>query len=425
MSSILIKKATIIDPNSTQNNKVRDIHIENGIVKNIQTKIELSGKGHTIISEKNLHVCPGLMDFSVDFSEPGDEQKETIISGCKAALAGGFTAVGVQPTNTPARDNKSAIKFTINSAAELGIKVIPYGALSKGLKGEQLSEMYDMYNAGALAFTDFLKPVQHSGLLSRALLYAKNFNGMIISFPYDNTISPNGQMHEGETSTLLGLEGIPSLTEELYVDRDIAINKYNEGRLHFNIISCKNSVDSIAKAKKDKDEISCGTSIYHLIFDDKMLEGFNKDFKTLPPLRSSEERNALLEAVKNGTIDVITSNHQPHEKEITEVEFAIAPFGVIGTQIAFPLALTYLQDYIGLEGIVQSMSINPRTVLQTEVAIIKEGHPADITLFNPTAEWEFNKENNVSLSENTPIMGTKLTGKVIGTILKNKYHSNI
>jgi dihydroorotase len=425
MSSILIKKATIIDPNSAENNKVRDIHIENGIIKNIKAEIELSDKKHHLISEENLHICPGLMDFSVDFSEPGDEQKETIISGCKAALAGGFTAVGIQPTPNPARDNKSAIKFIINSASELGIKVIPYGALSKGLRGEQLAEMYDMYSVGALAFTDYTKPVKHSGLLSRALLYAKNFNGMIISFPYDNTISPNGQMHEGETSTNLGLEGIPSLTEKLYVDRDIAINKYNEGRLHFNIISTKNSVDSIALSKKEKDEISCGTSIYHLIFDDKMLEGFNKDFKTLPPLRSNEERNDLLEAVKNGTIDIITSNHQPHEKEITEVEFAIAPFGIIGTQIAFPLALTYLKDYLGLEGIVQSMSINPRSVLQTEVAIIKEGHHADITLFNPTAEWKFDKKNNLSLSENTPVMETKLTGKVIGTILKNKYHSNI
>ncbi len=424
MSSILIRNATIIDPNSSHNNMVRDIHISNGIIKTIGTNIEISGD-HILISEDNLHVSPGLMDFSVDFSEPGDEQKETLISGCRAALAGGFTAVGIQPTFDPPRDNKGAVNYVTNSVEGLGINAIPYGALSKGLNGEQLSEMYEMYNAGAKAFTDYTKPIKHAGLLSRAILYAKNFNGLIISFPHDQSISPNGLMHEGETSTLLGLEGIPSLSEELFIDRDIAINKYNEGRLHFNVISSQKSISSIAKAKKKNEQISCGTSIYHLIFDDKMLEGFNKDFKMLPPLRSNEDRNALLEGLKDGTIDIITSNHQPHEKEITEVEFAISPFGSIGTQLAFPLALTHLKDFLGLDGIIQNMSINPRSVLQTEIAMLKEGHQADITLFDPTKEWSFSKENNLSLSENTPLIETKLVGKVIGTIIKNKYHSNI
>ena len=425
MSSILIRNATIIDPNSSHNNKVRDIHISNGIIKTIETNIKISGKDHIVISEDNLHICPGLMDFSVDFSEPGNEQKETLISGCKAALSGGFTAVGIQPTFYPPRDNKGAINYVSNSVEGLGINAIPYGALSKGLNGKQLSEMYEMYNAGAKAFTDYTKPIKHAGLLSRAILYAKNFNGLIISFPHDQSISPNGLIHEGETSTLLGLEGIPSISEELFIERDIAINKYNEGRLHFNIISSQKSISSIAKAKKNNEQISCGTSIYHLIFDDKMLEGFNKDFKMLPPLRSHEDRNALLEGLKDGTIDIITSNHQPHEKEITEVEFAIAPFGLIGTQLAFPLALTHLKDFLGLDGIVQNMSINPRSVLQTEIEIVKEGHQANITLFDPTKEWSFSKENNLSLSENTPLIETKLVGKVIGTIIKNKYHSNI
>ncbi|MFL2585720.1 MAG: dihydroorotase [Parvicellaceae bacterium] len=425
MSSILIKNATIIDPNSTHNNMVKDIFISNGFIKKIDTDIKISNEDHIVISEDNLHASPGLMDFSVDFSEPGNEQKETLISGCRAALAGGFTALGIQPTFHPPRDNKGAVNYVTNSVKELGINAIPYGALSKGLNGEQLSDMYEMYNAGAKAFTDHTKPIKHAGLLSRAILYAKNFNGLIISFPHDQSISPKGLMHEGKTSTLLGLEGIPSLSEELFIERDIAINKYNEGRLHFNIISSQKSISSIAKAKKQNEQISCGTSIYHLIFDDNMLEGFNKDFKMLPPLRSNEDRNALLKGLKDGTIDIITSNHQPHEKEITEVEFAIAPFGSIGTQLAFPLALTYLKDFLGLDGIIRNMSINPRSILQTEIVMVKEGHPADITLFDPTKEWKFSKENNLSLSENTPIIETKLIGKVIGTIIKNKYHSNI
>ena len=424
MSSILIKKATIIDPNSAHNNTIKDVLIENGIITSIGNKITPKNKKTKCIEQDNLHLCPGLMDFSVDFGEPGNEQKETLDSGCKAAIAGGFTAVGLQPTSEPPRDNKSAIHFCINSVMNNGINIIPYGALSKGLEGKQLAEMYDMYTAGALAFTDYLNPVEHGGLLSRGLLYAKNFNGMVISFPHDKSISPKGMMHEGKTSTILGVEAIPSLCEELFVKRDIEINKYNNGRLHFNIISTKKSIQSIADAKKDKQQVSCGTSIHHLLFDDEMLDGFNKDFKHLPPLRTKEDRNSLLKAVKNGSIDVITSYHQPNEKEISEVEFAIAPFGSIGTQLAFPLALTHLVDFIGLEGIVKCMSINPRSILQTEIPIIKENHSANITIFNPTKKWTFNKSDNLSLSENTPFFGTELKGAVIGTVLNENYNLN-
>ena len=423
MSFKLIKSATIIDPNSKYNNQVKDLLIENGIIIKIASEI-IQENNCEIISSNNLFVCPGLLDFSVDFSDPGNEQKETIISGSNAALSGGFTAVGLEPTENPARDNKSAIKYCTDFSEEIGINIFPYGAITKNLEGTELAEMYDMYKTGALAFSDSSKPLKNSGLLSRAILYVKNFNGMIISFPYDQTISPNGLMHEGETSTFLGLEGIPSLSEELFVSRDIAINKYNSGRLHFNIISSKGSIEQIKKAKSEKIDISCGTSIYHLIFDDTMLKDFNSDFKILPPLRSNEDRNSLLEAVKDGTIDVITSFHKAHEKEITEVEFSLVPFGCIGTQLAFPLALTYLKDYLGLEQIVQSMSINPRSILKTEIPIIKEGHSAEITLFDPDKKWIFNKESNKSLSENTPLINTEFTGMVIGTIIKNQFHLN-
>jgi len=423
MSFKLIKSATIIDPNSKYNNKVKDLLIENGIIIKIASEI-IQENNCEIISSNNLFVCPGLLDFSVDFSDPGNEQKETIITGSNAALSGGFTAIGLEPTENPARDNKSAIKYCTDFSEEIGINIFPYGAITKNLEGTELAEMYDMYKTGALAFSDSSKPLKNSGLLSRAILYVKNFNGMIISFPYDQTISPNGLMHEGETSTFLGLEGIPSLSEELFVSRDIAINKYNSGRLHFNIISSKGSIEQIKKAKSEKNDISCGTSIYHLIFDDTMLKDFNSDFKILPPLRSNEDRNSLLEAVKDGTIDVITSFHKAHEKEITEVEFSQAPFGCIGTQLAFPLALTYLKDYLGLEQIVQSMSINPRSILKTEIPIIKEGHSAEITLFDPDKKWIFNKESNKSLSENTPLINTEFTGMVIGTIVKNQFHLN-
>ena len=422
MSSILIKNATIIDPNSNFKDLKKDIFIEDGIISRIEENIKADSA--EIITADNLHVCPGLFDFSVDFPEPGNEQKETLKSGFISSISGGFTGLGLQPSKQTPRDQKTDILFCINSSKGLGINVVPYGALSKGLKGEQLSEMFDMYSSGSLAFTDNMEPVVHGGLFSRAILYAKNFNGLVISFPYDQSISPNGQINEGNISTQLGLEGIPDLSEEIILNRDILINSYHEGRLHFNIVSSKKSVKQLKKAKKEQKYVSCGTSIFHLLFDDELLDGFDSRFKILPPLRTKADRNALIEGVKNGVIDVITSYHQPHEEEINEVEFSLAPFGIIGTQVCFPLALTYLSDYLGLEKIVQCMSINPRTILQCEIPIIKVGHQADITLFDPTKKWTFSKENNNSKSENTPLFGSELKGSVLGTILRRNYHQN-
>lgn len=423
MSSLLIKNVNIIDPNSDFNNSKKDILLKNGLIVKIEDNIQVNNLD--TVQEENLHVCPGLFDFSVDFPDPGNEQRETLESGLFSSKSGGFTGVGLQPTYKPARDRKSEILFCKNTTKDFGIDVVPFGAISKELKGEQLAEMFDMYNAGALAFSDNMRPVHNSGLFSRALLYAKNFNGLIISFPYEEKISPNGLINEGVVSTKLGLEGIPDLSEELMVNRDLLINRYHEGRLHFNILSSKKSLKQIEVAKKTQNNLSCGTSIFHLLFDDEIIDQFDNRFKILPPFRTKEDRNALLEGVKNGTIDVITSYHQPNEKEITNVEFSLSPFGSIGTQVCFPLALTYLKEYIGLEKIVQCMSINPRTILQYEVPIIKEGYEANMTLFDPDKKWIYDKNNNTSMSENTGLFGSELNGFVHGTIHKSNYHKNL
>ena len=423
MSSLLIKNVNIIDPNSDFNNSKKDILLKNGLIVKIEDNIQVNNLD--TVQEENLHVCPGLFDFSVDFPDPGNEQRETLESGLFSSKSGGFTGVGLQPTYKPARDKKSEILFCKNTTKDFGIDVVPFGAISKELKGEQLAEMFDMYNAGALAFSDNMRPVHNSGLFSRALLYAKNFNGLIISFPYEEKISPNGLINEGVVSTKLGLEGIPDLSEELMVNRDLLINRYHEGRLHFNILSSKKSLKQIKVAKKTQNNLSCGTSIFHLLFDDEIIDQFDNRFKILPPFRTKEDRNALLEGVKNGTIDVITSYHQPNEKEITNVEFSLSPFGSIGTQVCFPLALTYLKEYIGLEKIVQCMSINPRTILQYEVPIIKEGYEANMTLFDPDKKWTYDKKNNTSMSENTGLFGSELNGFVHGTIHKSNYHKNL
>ena len=423
MSSLLIKNVNVIDPNSEYNNSKKDILLKNGLIEKIEDNIEVNNS--ETIQQDNLHACPGLFDFSVDFPEPGNEQRETLESGLFSSKSGGFTGVGLQPTYQPARDKKSEILFCKNTTKDFGIDVIPFGAISKELKGEQLAEMFDMYSVGALAFSDNMRPVHNSGLFSRALLYAKNFNGLIISFPYEEKISPDGLINEGVISTKLGLEGIPDLCEEIMVNRDLLINKYHEGRLHFNILSSKKSIEQIKIAKKTQNNLSCGTSIFHLLFDDEIINQFDNRFKILPPFRTKKDRNALLEGVKNGTIDVITSYHQPNEKETTNVEFSLSPFGSIGTQVCFPLALTYLKEYIGLEKIVQCMSINPRTILQYEVPIIKEGYRANMTLFNPDKKWTYDKKNNTSMSENTGLFGTELNGFVHGTIYESNYHKNL
>ena len=417
-TEILLKQVKVIDPNSPYHNKKVDILVDNGVIKKISNKIN-STKDQKLIEFDKSFVCPGLMDMSVDFQEPGNEQKETINSGVKAAAAGGFTSVVLQPTLEPSRDKLSDIVYCKEKKHQFPVDIFPIGAISKNNNGEELAEMYDMHSAGAIAFSDYKKPIHKSGLLSRALLYVKNFNGLIISHPYDDSICTDGQMHEGVTSTSMGLPGIPSLAEELYINRDIALTNYNESKIHFNIISSKESVQKIADSKNDKINLSCGTSIYHLIFNDEDLKGFNSNFKMIPPLRTKEDQFALITGIKEGVIDVITSNHQPHENEIREVEFPLAPFGCIGTQIAFPMALTYLKDELGLETIVKCMSINPRSILQTDIPVIEEGFLANLTVFDTHTNWEFNKENNFSLSENSPIINTKLTGKVHGTILGN------
>jgi dihydroorotase len=422
-NKILLKQVCIIDPNSSHNGKKMDVLIEDGFIKKINKSISIDDNTK-LIDEKGLYICPGLFDFSVDFGEPGEEHRETLESGCEAALYGGFTGFGLNPTDTPPRDNKSAISFCKNFTKNLPIEAFPYGCISKDMKGQQLAEMFDMTKAGAVAFTDFKKPVVQSGLLSRALLYTKNFDGLVISFPHDPTITPNGQMNEGLHSTQMGLDGIPTLAEKTILKRDLDINEYNDSRIHFNIISSASSVKEISNAKRLDQDVSCGTSIYHLLFDDSMLLDFNSNFKFLPPLRTSTDRDSLLKGLKDGTIDLITSNHQPNDIESTQVEFTQAAFGAIGTQIAFPLALTHLKEYLGIEGIISKMAINPRSILHLEVPMIEEKHKANITLFDPSKKWNFTKKDNKSLSENTPLFDTELEGKVFGTILDNQIHLN-
>jgi dihydroorotase len=384
----------------------------------------LTSDNALVVQEKGLHVCPGLFDMNVDFSEPGNEHKETLLTGCNAAMHGGFTGVSLDANSLPARDNNSSIEFCIHKTKEHLVDVHPMGSITKSRKGKELSEMYDMKLSGAVAFYDGKEPIENAGVFSRALLYAKNFNGLILSFPYDKSISSNGQMHEGVESTKLGLQGMPSLSEELQLSRDLFLTSYNDAKIHFSNISCGTSIPILMEAKGSKLNVSAGVAIHNLILTDENLADFDSNFKVTPPLRSKDDNNALIKGLKSGVLDVITSDHSPQDTESKIMEFGLAEFGMIGTQTAFPLAVTHLSKTLGLEKIITSMSINPRTILQLEVPIIKKGFKANITLFNPTKNWTFTHENNQSISENSPFFNTVLNCKVVGTINGSKVFMN-
>lgn len=422
-TTILLKKATIIDPNSPFNKQVKDILIENGMIVNVANNIKAASTA-LIIKEEGLHVCPGLFDLLVDFGEPGFEHKETLETGCNAAMHGGFTGVGLSPNSEPPRDNKSAVEFCINKSAEHLVDLFPMGTISKGLNGKELSEMFDLKSSGAIAYFDGKKPIESAGLMARALLYTKNFNGLVFSFPYDSSLSVNGQMNESIESTKLGLQGIPAIAEELQMSRDLFLASYNEAKIHFTTVSSQSTVPMLLEAKQNNINVSSSVAIHNLILTDDSLREFDSNYKVLPPLRTQDDKNALIEGLKNGIVDVITSDHTPQDIESKKMEFSIADFGIIGTQTAFPLAVTHLSKSLGLEEIVIKMAINPRTILQLDTPVLNKGFQANITLFNPNKEFIFTKENNQSLSENSPFLNTALTCKVVGVINGKKYHLN-
>jgi dihydroorotase len=284
--------------------------------------------------------------------------------------------------------------------------------------------MFDLKESGAVGYFDGKKPIKSAGLMARALLYAKNFNGLILSFAYDSSLSPKGQMNESVESTQLGLEGIPSISEELQLSRDLFLTSYNDAKIHFTTVSTESTVPMLLEAKQNGINVSSSVAIHNLILTDNSLSDFDTNYKVLPPLRTDDDRNTLIEGLRDGVIDVITSDHSPEDSESKKMEFSLANFGVIGTQIAFPLAVTHLSDTLGLENIVTKMAINPRTILELDLPIIKEGFKANITLFNPDKETIYNQESNQSLSDNSPFFNSTLTCKVAGVINGDKYHFN-
>lgn len=412
--NVLIKSAKIIDPNSSYNQQTKDILILDGKVAQIGD--DLSHPDCEIITHDNLHLSPGLFDLRCNLRTPGHEQHEDFEMALEAAEAGGYTELCIMPNTYPVADNSGIITQIIDKAKKSNVKVHPIGALSQKMEGKELAEMYDMKLAGAVAFSDDKRPVESANLMSRALLYAKNFDGLILSFPNDKSISQHGQMHEGIASTKLGMEGIPSLAEELNVSRDLFLANYNDSPIHLGPISCSNSVSMIQEAKEEGIKVSSDITAHQIWFTDESCNSFDTNYKVNPPFRSNAHIEDLIEGLQSGVIDVISSDHTPFDVEEKLKEFDLAKFGITSLQTAFTCSLTKLQKKTGIELIIQKMAINPRTILKLDVPIVQEGFNANFVMYNPSEKWTLKSSDIKSKSKNTPFIGTEFTGKVYGTI---------
>jgi dihydroorotase len=415
----LIKSAKIVDYNSKFNGKTVDILIEKGIISKIGPNLKNPNKVKEI-SYSDLHISTGWFDMRTNFCDPGLEHKEDLNSGLKAAAKGGFTGVMVMPDTEPTTSTKSGIEYIINKSKGNIVDAMPAGSLSQNCEGKEIAEMYDMHSAGAIAFTDNKKSVSKSSLLNRALLYSQSFNGLIINFPNNREISNGGQINEGIVSTELGLKGIPSLAEELMVSRDIFLAEYCNSRIHLSNITTKKSVQLIKEAKKKGLRITADVNSYHLLFDESELLHFDNHFKVTPPLRTKDDIKALIAGLKDGTIDVICSDHTPEDIENKQCEFDNSAFGMINLQTSFSAANTAIKNKLELVDTISKMTSAPREILGLDKLEIKEGEKANLTLFSPTEKWTLNKEEVVSKSKNTPFIDKELTGKVYGIINNNK-----
>lgn len=419
---LLIKNATILDPRSKHHRKKRDIFIKNGKIESIKSKIDAPKA--KVVSAMGAYVSIGWLDVGVFTGDPGFEHREDLKTVADAAAVGGYTGIACLPNTSPPIHSKSEVLYLKNNALGKLVDFFPIGAVSQNCKGGDITEMYDMHNSGAVAFSDGKNPIQNGGLMMRALQYVKAFDGMVMNHPHDNAISENGQMHEGKISTSLGMKGIPRLSEELMVQRDIYLAEYTDSKLHLTNISSASSVALVRVAKEKGVKVSSSTSILHLIFSDEALADFNTQFKIIPPLREKQDIAALRKGLKNGSIDIITSNHIPIETEGKNLEFLNADFGALGLQTTFSLYNTHLTKVLKIDAFIEKVAIRPRQLLNIDLPEIEEGAIANLTIFDPRPTWTFSKKDILSKSKNSPMIGMELKGKVVGVVNNGKYLMN-
>jgi dihydroorotase len=406
MMKVLLKSALIYDPTSVHHGKKRDVLLQGNRVVSISPEIQDSRAKS--IQAKGFIVSRGWTDLTARSGEPGAEYKEDFSSLKHAARRGGYARVAILPSTQPVIESKSSIQY-IQNQSEPSISLLPIGALSQKMEGKQLAEMFDMQQSGAVAFSDDRGNIG-TELMCRALEYARNINGLVMALPWDRGLNGNGQMHEGPISVSLGMKGIPNQAEEIRVQRDIELLRYCGGRLHFMLISTSRSVDLIRKAKRDGLQVTCGVAAHQLLFTEENLTGFDSNYKVIPPFRSKEDRKSLIAGLKDGTIDVIVSDHCPEDVEHKVREFEDANFGISSIEASFCVAFTALEKHMSSEEIIEKFTTGPETILGLSPQPVSEG--SHVSIFHPESNTEFTSAAWISKSKNSPVIGMSLRGEV-------------
>lgn len=418
--NILIKGGRVIDP-ANKIDGVRDILIENGKIAKVGKNIRTSSV--RLIQAKSKIVSPGLIDMHAHLRQPGREDEETLLTASRAAARGGFTTVACMANTHPPIDDQGIVEYILSESEKLNlIKILPVGAVTKDLKGEQLTEIATLKEAGCIALSDDGQPISNSEIMRRALEYSRMFNLLVISHCEDLTLSAKGVMHEGFVSTLLGLPGIADIAESSMVARDLQLAEFTGGRLHLAHISVAKSVELIRQLKGKATNISCETCPHYFSLTCEAVQDFDTNAKVKPPLRPQEDVVAIKKGLSDDTIDVIATDHAPHTEAEKDVEFNTAPFGMIGLETALALGITELVEkkVLTLAQLIAKMSLNPAKILAIEGGNLSVGSTADVVVFDPQGSWLVNKKDFVSKSKNSPFVGRKLKGMVEYTVSRGK-----
>lgn len=417
---LLISNGHLIDPAANENTGM-NVLIEDGKVTAWLKAADGVPEGAEVFDASGLLVAPGFIDLHVHLREPGQEHKETIASGCAAAAAGGWTSVCPMPNTNPVNDNAAITRYMIEQAEHAGLaNVFPIGAITKSSDGAELAEMGEMKAAGAVAVSDDGRPVPNAGIMRRAMQYAKDFDLPVIDHCEDKSLSAGGVMHEGRVSLLLGLKGMPALAEEIDAVRDIILARETGAHIHIAHVSTKGAIEAVRRAKNEGINVTCEVTPHHFTLTDRSVEGYDTNYKMAPPLRSEEHLEAVIEGIKDGTIDAIATDHAPHHHDEKALEFDRAPMGITGLETGVGLAFNELvhKGIIGLERLVELCSTNPARIFKLAGrGTLKPGSIADITIIDPDFVWTYRNADSRSKSRNSPFDGWEFTGRAVATIV--------